>query len=132
MRSDESGGAERELVAPAARSPELWLPHQEREGALCIGPPGRGKSHVAKALAHLAVQRGYKVFYRLKFEAKSWRLKEAAERVVKRVAVAIMSPSLCCQVREFDWPRVGEVTLAARGKCSSAWKPTPIKRRGRS
>jgi DNA replication protein DnaC len=37
---------------------------EEREGALCIGPPGLGKSHVAKALAHLAVQRGYKVFYR--------------------------------------------------------------------
>ena len=28
------------------------------------GPPGVGKSHAAKALAHLAVQRGYKVFYR--------------------------------------------------------------------
>ena len=37
---------------------------EEREGVLCIGPPGLGKSHVAKALAHLAVQRGYKVFYR--------------------------------------------------------------------
>jgi DNA replication protein DnaC len=37
---------------------------EEREGALCIGPPGLGKSHVAKAIAHLAVQRGYKVFYR--------------------------------------------------------------------
>lgn len=37
---------------------------EECEGALCIGPPGLGKSHVAKALAHLAVQRGYKVFYR--------------------------------------------------------------------
>jgi DNA replication protein DnaC len=28
------------------------------------GPPGTGKSHVAKALALLAVQRGYKVIYR--------------------------------------------------------------------
>jgi DNA replication protein DnaC len=35
-----------------------------REGALLLGPPGVGKSHVAKALAQLAVQRGYKVFYR--------------------------------------------------------------------
>ena len=35
-----------------------------REGALLIGPPGVGKSQAAKALAHLAVQRGYKVFYR--------------------------------------------------------------------
>lgn len=37
---------------------------EAREGALLLGPPGVGKSHVAKALAQLAVQRGYKVFYR--------------------------------------------------------------------
>ena len=36
----------------------------ERADALLIGPPGTGKSHVAKALALLAVQRGYKVLYR--------------------------------------------------------------------
>ena len=35
-----------------------------REDALFIGAPGLGKSHIAKALAQLAVQRGYKVFYR--------------------------------------------------------------------
>ena len=35
-----------------------------REDALFIGPPGVGKSHCAKALAQLAVQRGYKVLYR--------------------------------------------------------------------
>lgn len=35
-----------------------------REDALLIGAPGVGKSHIAKALAQLAVQRGYKVFYR--------------------------------------------------------------------
>jgi DNA replication protein DnaC len=34
------------------------------EDALLIGPPGTGKSHAAKALALLAVQRGYKVLYR--------------------------------------------------------------------
>src|SRR6266545_3861067 len=35
-----------------------------KEDALLIGPPGTGKSHIAKALALLAVQRGYKVIYR--------------------------------------------------------------------
>jgi DNA replication protein DnaC len=36
----------------------------EKQDALFIGPPGLGKSHIAKALAQLAVQRGYKVLYR--------------------------------------------------------------------
>lgn len=35
-----------------------------KEDLLLIGPPGTAKSHVAKALALLAVQRGYKVHYR--------------------------------------------------------------------
>lgn len=35
-----------------------------KEDLLLIGPPGTGKSHVAKALALLAVQRGYTVLYR--------------------------------------------------------------------
>jgi DNA replication protein DnaC len=37
---------------------------EAREDALLLGPSGTGKSHVAKALALLAVQRGYKVLYR--------------------------------------------------------------------
>ena len=35
-----------------------------REDALLLGPPGTGKSHVAKALVLLAVNRGHKVLYR--------------------------------------------------------------------
>jgi DNA replication protein DnaC len=36
----------------------------QREDALFIGSPGVGESHIAKALALLAVQRGYTMFYR--------------------------------------------------------------------
>jgi DNA replication protein DnaC len=36
----------------------------EREDALLIGKPGTGKSHIAKAIALSAVNRGYKVLYR--------------------------------------------------------------------
>ena len=35
-----------------------------KEGALFIGRPGTGKSHIAKAIALLGVERGYKVHYR--------------------------------------------------------------------
>ncbi len=37
---------------------------EARDGALLIGPPGTGKSHIAKSIVQLAIQRGYKVLYR--------------------------------------------------------------------
>jgi len=36
----------------------------DREDVLMIGPPGVGKSHIAKSLALTALHRDYKVFYR--------------------------------------------------------------------
>lgn len=35
-----------------------------REDAIFLGPPGTGKSHIAKAIAHAAVLAGHRVFYR--------------------------------------------------------------------
>ena len=36
----------------------------QREDALFLGPPGSGKSHLAQAIGHAAIQQGYKVRYR--------------------------------------------------------------------
>jgi DNA replication protein DnaC len=35
-----------------------------REDALFLGPGGTGKSHLAQAIGHAAIQQGYRVFYR--------------------------------------------------------------------
>src|SRR6202049_1807244 len=37
---------------------------QQREDALFLGPPGTGKSHLAQAIGHAAIQQGYRVTYR--------------------------------------------------------------------
>ena len=37
---------------------------QRREDALFLGPGGTGKSHLAQAIGHAAIQQGYKVLYR--------------------------------------------------------------------
>ena len=39
----------------------------QREDALFLGPPGTGKSHLAQAIGHAAIQQGYKVRYREAF-----------------------------------------------------------------
>jgi DNA replication protein DnaC len=39
----------------------------ERQDALFLGPPGTGKSHLAQAIGHAAIQQGYKVAYREAF-----------------------------------------------------------------
>lgn len=39
----------------------------ERQDALFLGPPGTGKSHLAQALGHAAIQQNYKVAYREAF-----------------------------------------------------------------
>jgi len=36
----------------------------QREDALLLGPPGTGKSHLAQAIGHAAIQQGYRVIYR--------------------------------------------------------------------
>lgn len=37
---------------------------ENQDDAVLLGPPGTGKSHIAKALALLAVERGHRVLYR--------------------------------------------------------------------
>jgi DNA replication protein DnaC len=36
----------------------------QHEDALLLGPPGTGKSHVAQAIGHAAIQQGHRVIYR--------------------------------------------------------------------
>lgn len=55
---------------------------EKKENALLIGPPGTGKSHIAKALGYAAVQNGYQVLYR---EAHDLFIDIHEARVFKRI-----------------------------------------------
>ena len=37
---------------------------EQREDAVFLGPPGTGKSHLAQAIGHAAIQQGHRVLYR--------------------------------------------------------------------
>lgn len=75
-RFTDSGLTERKHLKALDWSYNPTLPRREilelgalkfidaRQDVLLIGKPGTGKSHVAKALALLAIERGYKVVYR--------------------------------------------------------------------
>jgi len=50
----------RALVYELATAPFI----AQHEDVLLLGPPGTGKSHLAQAIGHAAIQQGYRVLYR--------------------------------------------------------------------
>jgi len=43
---------------------DQWAPSRPLSGALFLGRPGTGKSHLAQAIGRAAIQEGYRVIYR--------------------------------------------------------------------
>ena len=54
----------------------VFIAHHE--DALFLGPPGTGKSHLAQAIGHAAIQQGYRVLYRTTHDV----LEELAEAAI--------------------------------------------------
>jgi DNA replication protein DnaC len=69
-----------------------------KQDALLIGKPGTGKSHVARALALNAVERGYKVVYR---EAHVL-LEELHEARQLRILAKVRAPLIAAQLLVID------------------------------
>jgi len=65
-----------------------------KDDVLLIGPPGTGKSHVGKALALLAVERGYKVMYREAHELVGEIIEARALGEIRKYRKALRSVQL--------------------------------------
>jgi len=67
-----------------------------REDAILLGPPGTGKSHIAKAVAHAAILAGHRVFYREAHKLFIDIFQAKTLGSFKKLAIQIQSADLVC------------------------------------